>query len=160
MTTAHDFTLKGIDGAPLPISRFQGQVMLLVNVASQCGFTPQYRRLEEVYREFRDKGFVVLGVPCNQFGGQEPGSEEEILRFCQEKYDVTFPLAAKTEVMGENAHPLYVWLTKHTLSDPGPVEWNFEKFLVGRDGQILGRYRSLVSPEDEGFLNDLLTALG
>jgi glutathione peroxidase len=145
-----DFSLRSIDGEPLPMSRFAGQVVLLVNVASQCGFTPQYEGLERLWRTFRDRGLVVIGCPCDQFGAQEPGNEAEIAQFCSLNYDVTFPLTAKLEVNGDHADPLWQWMK---AEEPGvlgttAVKWNFTKFLIGRDGAVLERFAPTVTPDE------------
>jgi glutathione peroxidase len=154
-----DLPLAAIDGQPGLLQSLRGQVLLLVNVASRCGYTPQYTGLERLHRELAGQGFSVLGLPCNQFGAQEPGSEAQILEFCQTKYAVTFPLAAKLEVNGPGRHALYAWLTDPARGHPGDVQWNFEKFLVGRDGRLLGRYPSGTKPEDAGLLQDIAEAL-
>ncbi|GHE26188.1 glutathione peroxidase [Vulcaniibacterium thermophilum] len=142
MTTLHDFRALDIDGNERALSEFAGQVVLVVNVASRCGFTPQYAGLETLWRSYRDRGFAVLGFPCDQFGHQEPGDEAEIRRFCSLNYDVTFPLFAKIEVNGEGAHPLWKWLKqeKSGLLGIDAIKWNFTKFLVGRDGRVLKRF--------------------
>jgi glutathione peroxidase len=145
----YEFTVKTIDGQTETMAAYQGQVLLIVNVASKCGFTGQYAGLEALYRSYRDKGFAVLGFPCDQFGHQEPGSEAEIQSFCSLTYDVTFPLFAKIEVNGSGAHPLYTYLKK---AQPGllgseAIKWNFTKFLVSRDGQVLKRYAPSDTPE-------------
>ncbi|HEY0930503.1 MAG TPA: glutathione peroxidase [Gemmatimonas sp.] len=148
--TFRDFSLRSIDGEPLPMSRFDGQVVLLVNVASQCGFTPQYKGLERLWRQYRDRGLVVLGCPCDQFGAQEPGDEAEIARFCSLTYDVTFPLSSKLDVNGDSADPLWEWVKGQ---EPGvlgttSVKWNFTKFLIGRDGTVLARFAPTVTPDE------------
>lgn len=143
-----DFTMTSIDGKPVELSSYKGKVVLFVNVASQCGFTPQYKSLEEIYKKYKDQGFVVLGFPANEFGGQEPGSNEEISKFCQSKYSVDFPMFAKIVVKGEGIAPLYENLTS-AETDPkfaGPVSWNFEKFLIGRDGKIVNQFKSPIAP--------------
>ncbi|HCT56822.1 MAG TPA: glutathione peroxidase [Gemmatimonas aurantiaca] len=145
-----DFALRSIDGEPLPMSRFDGQVVLLVNVASQCGFTPQYEGLERLWRRFGDRGLVILGCPCDQFGAQEPGDEAEIARFCSLTYDVTFPLSSKLDVNGDAADPLWQWVK---AEEPGvlgttSVKWNFTKFLIGRDGTVLERFAPTVTPDE------------
>lgn len=142
-----DFQVTSATGDALPLAAFGGKVVLVVNVASQCGLTPQYAGLEALYQTYRDRGLVILGCPCNQFGGQEPGSEAEIVSFCSRNYNVTFPLTAKLDVNGGNAHPMWEWLKR---SAPGmlgseAIKWNFTKFLVGRDGKVLERF----SPTDE-----------
>jgi glutathione peroxidase len=138
----YDFEVKTIDGQPQRLDAWRGKLLLIVNVASRCGFTPQYQGLEALYREYKDQGLVVLGFPCDQFGHQEPADEAEIKRFCSLNYDVTFPLFAKIEVNGAGAHPLYQYLK---TAQPGllgteAIKWNFTKFLVGRDGAVLKRY--------------------
>ncbi|SAI71097.1 glutathione peroxidase [Bordetella ansorpii] len=148
MTTLFDFSARGLDGQERPLSDFNGQVALVVNVASQCGFTPQYSGLEELYRSYRDKGFAVLGFPCNQFGHQEPGDDAAIRSFCDMQYGVTFPMFAKIDVNGADAHPLYRWLKeqKPGLLGTEGIKWNFTKFLVGRDGQVIKRYAPTDAP--------------
>lgn len=159
MTTIHDFEADLLDGTPQPLDAYRGKVVLIVNVASKCGFTPQYEGLEALYRAHKDRGFVVLGFPCNQFGHQEPGGADEIRAFCSTRYDVTFPLFARIEVNGDDAHPLYKYL-KHAA--PGmlgseSIKWNFTKFLVGRDGNVVRRYASAVTPEK--IVGDLSSVL-
>jgi glutathione peroxidase len=141
-STIYGFEAVTIEGNPISISHFRHQVMLVVNVASRCGFTPQYRGLEDLYRKYRDDGFVILGFPCDQFGHQEPGSNEEIRGFCWTEYDVTFPLFSKIDVNGPRAHPLYVFLKTRRKGWLGSeaIKWNFTKFLVGRDGDVLRRF--------------------
>ena len=150
MQQIYDFTLPDIDGQAVSLAAFRGQVLLLVNVASRCGFTKQYAGLEKLYRTYSEKGFVVLGFPANDFMGQEPGTAAEIKSFCTLNYGVTFPLFAKISVKGKARHPLYAFLTeKETNPDfPGAISWNFNKFLIGRNGQILGRFGSRTTPED------------
>lgn len=143
--SAHDFKFTAIDGAPLPLSRFKGKPILLVNVASECGFTPQYKQLQELWARYRDKGLVVLGVPSNDFGGQEPGSEAEIATFCESRYAVDFPLTAKQTVVGGGAHPLYGWIAAEA-GEGGAPRWNFHKYLIGGDGALRGAWPSKVSP--------------
>ena len=146
---AHDFTFTGIGGETLPLDRFKGKPVLVVNTASECGFTPQYAGLEALYRKFADRGFVVLGFPCNQFGAQEPGSEKEIASFCSANYDVTFPLFGKVDVNGETAHPLYRLLKREAPGILGSeaIKWNFTKFLVDREGHVVKRYAPTDTPE-------------
>jgi glutathione peroxidase len=134
-------------------------VVLVVNVASRCGYTPQYAGLQQLHEELAGEGFSVVGVPCNQFGAQEPGSDAEIRDFCSTRYDVTFPLAAKLEVNGPGRAPLYRWLTDPAQGFAGDVEWNFEKFLVGRDGRVVARYPAGTRPDDKGLLGDVAAAL-
>lgn len=150
MTTLSDFTLPLLDGTPQPLAAYEGKLVLIVNTASKCGLTPQYEGLEALWRTYRDKGLVVLGFPCNQFMGQEPGSAEEIAEFCSITYDVSFPLFAKIDVNGADQSPLYAWLK---ASAPGilgteAIKWNFTKFLIGRDGSVLERFGPEVLPAD------------
>ena len=149
MTTAYDFTATDIDGHPRPLDEYRGKVLLVVNVASQCGFTPQYTGLEKLWRDYRDRGFVVLGFPCDQFGHQEPGDAEQIKRFCSLSYDVSFPLYATVDVNGDAAHPLWAWLKDEKGGFLGidAIKWNFSKFLVGRDGAVIKRYSPTDKPE-------------
>jgi glutathione peroxidase len=137
----------GSGGGATTLEPWRGKVLLIVNVASRCGFTPQYEELERLYRKYQERGLVVLGFPCNDFLGQEPGSEEEIRQFCQTRYDVTFPIFAKVRLRGKDADPLFAWLTRRDGPCPGRVLWNFEKFLVGRDGRLVTRFRSITRPE-------------
>ncbi|MGY2047361.1 glutathione peroxidase [Methylobacterium sp. JK268] len=148
MTGIHDFAPAAADGAAHPLARYRGQVLLIVNTASRCGFTPQYEGLEALWRRHRDAGLVVLGFPCNQFGAQEPGDAEEIARFCRLSYDVTFPVLAKVAVNGPEADPLFAHLTRARpgLLGTRAIKWNFTKFLVGRDGRVIGRYPPLTRP--------------
>jgi glutathione peroxidase len=159
MTSFYDIRVRSIDGSPDLLGALRGKVALAVNVASRCGYTPQYAGLEELQRELADQGFTVIGFPCNQFGAQEPGSERDILRFCQTTYQVTFPMSSKLEVNGPQRHPLYALLTGAEDGFPGDIEWNFEKFLIGRDGRILKRYPSATAPQDKGLLQDIVDAL-
>jgi glutathione peroxidase len=145
MTTAHDFSFMSIDGMDLPLKQFSGHPMLIVNVASKCGLTPQYEGLVQLYHELKDKGLVVLGVPSNQFMGQEPGTNEEIQTFCSMTYGVDFPLAEKTDVKGESAHPFYKW-AKQELGEPAEPVWNFHKLLVGKDGRALKAFDPRTEP--------------
>src|ERR1700685_1099532 len=140
-TSIYDFTLPSIDGKPAPLADYKGKVVLLVNVASRCGFTPQYTALESIYEKYKDQGFVILGFPANNFGGQEPGTNAEIKTFCSAKYNVTFPLYAKVSVKGDDQTPLYKYLT--TSANPsltGDIKWNFTKFLVDRNGNVVQRF--------------------
>jgi len=155
----YDVKVQSIDGAPDLLGALRGKVALAVNVASRCGYTPQYAGLERLHRELAGEGFTVVGFPCNQFGAQEPGTESDILSFCRTRYDVTFPLSAKLEVNGPRRHPLFAWLTAQGPALAGDIEWNFEKFLVGRDGQALRRYPSATAPEDRGLMQDIADAL-
>lgn len=149
MTDVYDFAARTIDGDEKPLADYKGKVMLVVNTASKCGFTPQYAGLEKLYRDNADKGLVVLGFPCDQFGHQEPGDENEIKNFCSLSYDVSFPMFAKIDVNGANAHPLYKHLTtaKKGLLGTTSVKWNFTKFLVDRDGNVVERYAPTDKPE-------------
>lgn len=155
------FTVKDIDGKNIPLSRYKGEVVLIVNTASQCGYTPQYAKLEALYQKYKDQGLRILAFPSNDFGGQEPGSETEIKQFCTMKYKTTFDLFGKVKTSGENADPLYQWLTgKNTNgSFGGPIEWNFTKFLVGRDGKVLARFKSAVDPMSPDFTAAVEAAL-
>lgn len=149
MTTAYDFTADDIDGQSRALSEFDGKVLLIVNVASKCGFTPQYAGLEQLWRDYRDCGLVVLGFPCDQFGHQEPGDEAQIKEFCSLTYDVDFPLFAKIDVNGASAHPLWKWLKEEKGGFLGldNIKWNFTKFLIGRDGRVIKRYPPTEKPE-------------
>jgi glutathione peroxidase len=150
MSTVHEFEARSLGGRPVSLREYEGKVMLIVNTASKCGFTPQYEGLEAVYRKYRDRGLVVLGFPCNQFGEQEPGAADEIGAFCQKNYGVTFPMFEKIDVNGDRAHPLYQWLKR---SAPGllgseRIKWNFTKFLLDRNGNVVERYAPVTKPED------------
>lgn len=160
MTTAYDFTADDIDGQPRALSEFDGKVLLIVNVASKCGFTPQYAGLEQLWRDYRDRGLVVLGFPCDQFGHQEPGDEAEIRSFCSLTYGVDFPMFAKVDVNGSDAHPLWKWLKEERAGFLGldAIKWNFTKFLVGRDGRVIKRYPPTEKPE--ALAADIEAALG
>jgi len=151
--------VKDIDGKATSMKAYDGKVLLIVNVASHCGFTPQYKALEAVYEKYKDKGFAVLGFPCNQFGAQEPGSNEEIKQFCSSKYSVSFPMFDKIEVNGPNRHPLYVALAGQDSPFPGNIKWNFTKFLIGRDGKILKRFDSGIVPNSPEVLAAIESAL-
>ena len=158
-TSLYDIPLKDINGKDASLKDYKGKVMLIVNVASFCGNTPQYAGLENLYQKYKDKGFVVLGFPCNQFGKQEPGSNEEIKEFCSKKYNVTFPMFDKLEVKGANQHPLYKELSGKDSPFPGDVSWNFGKFLVGRDGKILKRIDPRTKPESPEVVKAIEDAL-
>jgi glutathione peroxidase len=154
-----DFTVRQPTGDPAPLSSYAGKVLLIVNVASKCGFTPQYAGLEALYRKYRDRGFEILAFPCNQFGHQEPGDAEEIARFCSLTYDVTFPLFARIDVNGANADPLYEYIKgiKPGVLGTKRIKWNFTKFLVNREGMVVGRFAPTVKPEEmEGDIGKLL----
>ncbi len=155
----HDVPLKDIDGKDTTLAPYKGKVMLIVNVASKCGNTPQYKGLETIYQKYKDKGFTVLGFPCNQFGNQEPGSSEQIKEFCSSEYHVTFPMFEKLEVKGPNQHPLYNHLAGKDSPFPGDVKWNFGKFLVGKDGKILKRFDPKTQPESPEVIAAIEEAL-
>lgn len=150
MSTIYDFSAKALDGREIPLANFKGEVLVVVNTASNCGYTPQYEGLEALYRKYHAQGFVVLGFPCNQFGAQEPGSEAEIAQFCTQNYGVSFPMFAKIEVNGTGAHPLYRFLKGEAKGILGSeaIKWNFTKFLVGRDGSVAARFAPSVAPKD------------
>jgi glutathione peroxidase len=149
MDDIYGFAAETIEGKPAPLAAYRGKVLLIVNTASKCGFTPQYAGLEELYEAYRDRGLVVLGFPCNQFGAQEPGDAEEIKTFCSTTYDVSFPIMRKIDVNGPAAHPLYAWLKrqKKGLLGTEGVKWNFTKFLVDRDGNVVDRFAPTVTPK-------------
>jgi glutathione peroxidase len=156
--TVHDFSAETLDGRTQSLSEFKNKVLLIVNTASQCGFTPQYAGLEALYRTYNERGLVVFGFPCNQFGAQEPGSAAEIGAFCQKNYGVSFPMFAKIDVNGDNAHPLYRFLKKQKPGLLGPlgggsIKWNFTKFLIDRNGTVVARYASTTKPEN--LANDI-----
>ena len=156
MVTLQDCKAERIDGGGNLIPGLAGKVVLAVNVASKCGLTPQYAGLQKLHDELADEGFAVVGFPCNQFGGQEPGTEQEIVQFCQASFNVTFPLTGKIEVNGPGRHPVYRWLTTEF---PGDIEWNFEKFLISRDGKVVKRYPPATKPDDKGLLQDIADLL-
>ncbi len=155
-STIYDYSMKTIDGAPKPLSEYKGKVVLVVNVASKCGFTPQYEGLESMYKKYKDRGLVVLGFPANNFMAQEPGTNEEIKQFCTRKYNVDFPMFSKIDVKGDSEAPLYHYLTS---AKGGDIKWNFTKFLIGRDGQILARFEPDVKPESPEVTAALEAAL-
>jgi glutathione peroxidase-family protein len=157
----YDFTMNDIDGKPVPLGEFEGKVALVVNVASKCGFTPQYKGLEELYGRYRDRGFVVLGFPANNFFFQEPGTDAEIKQFCSLKYDVTFPMFSKISVKGRGMAPLYKWLTaqKTAPEGPGAISWNFNKFLVNRSGRAVSRFGSKTVPLSDELIRAVETLL-
>lgn len=154
--SAHEFSFRTIAGEPLPLSNFKGKAVLVVNVASQCGLTPQYSGLEALWKSRRDDGLVVVGVPCNDFGSQEPGTEAEIKTFCETRYSVDFPLTAKEHVIGDGAHPLYKWVAEE-LGEAATPKWNFHKYLFNKDGSIAGTFGSRTSPDDAA-LNEAIEA--
>jgi len=151
MATFHNFSATTIDGAELSLGDFSGKTLLVVNVASECGLTPQYKGLEELQRKYKGRGFSVLGFPCNQFAGQEPGSDEEIKAFCESRFDVTFPLFSKVDVNGDGRAPLYEYLTsQETQPDgPGDIKWNFAKFVISKTGEVVARFEPGVEPTDK-----------
>ena len=147
--SVYDFTAQSLDGSPAPLDAYRGKVLLIVNTASKCGFTPQYTGLEALWEKYRDQGLVVVGFPCNQFGAQEPGDAAEIASFCSLTYDVSFPMMSKIDVNGPGAHPLYIWLKhqKRGLLGSESVKWNFTKFLLDRNGEVIGRYAPTTEPK-------------
>lgn len=156
----YDFSLKTIDGKEIQLEEYKGKVLLIVNTASKCGFTPQYKDLEELSQKYKEKGLVVLGFPANEFGQQEPGTNAEIKEFCSLTYKVDFPLFEKICVKGDAQHPLFKYLTEAKNPDfTGEIKWNFEKFLIGRDGQLLRRFRSKVKPSDAEIIDAVEQAL-
>jgi glutathione peroxidase len=159
MSSFYDIAVQGIDGSADLLSKLRGKVALAVNVASRCGLTPQYDGLEKLQQDLKDRNFTVIGFPCNQFGAQEPGTEQQIVEFCQTTFDVTFPMSSKLEVNGANRHPLYEFLTSPDTGVAGEITWNFEKFLIGRDGTVLKRYAPPTKPQDNGLLQDIADAL-
>jgi len=156
--SAHDFAFVSIDGAPMPFAQYRGKAVLVVNTASQCGFTPQYAGLQKLWQSYREKGLVVLGVPSNDFGGQEPGSAQQIKEFCEVNFDVDFPLTEKVRVVGGNAHPFYRWIARE-LGEGAAPRWNFHKYLIGPDGKIVGAYPSSVRPDAPQLVADIEAAL-
>jgi glutathione peroxidase len=161
MTPIYDVEAKLLEGDPVTIGEYKGKALLIVNVASRCGFTPQYEGLQALYERYRDQGLEILGFPCNQFLQQEPGTEADIREFCSTRFGVTFPLFRKIHVNGEERHPLYDVLTEKPDADgnAGDVQWNFEKFLVSPEGEVVGRYRTAVTPEDPKLLEDVESVL-
>jgi glutathione peroxidase len=159
MSGFYDIAVRGIDGSGDLLAALRGKVALAVNVASQCGLTPQYAALEQLHRELKEENFTVVGFPCNQFAAQEPGSDAEIVAFCRSNYEVSFPLSTKLEVNGTGRHPVYRFLTAGAGGLGGDISWNFEKFLIGRDGRVLKRYPPETKPQDSGLLQDIAEAL-
>ena len=159
--TVHDFTLQSIDGKPSPLADYKGKVVLLVNVASKCGFTPQYTGLEKLYEEYKDKGFVIVGIPANNFGGQEPGTNEEIKTFCSRTYNVGFPMMSKVSVKGEDKTPLYQYLTDSAANAQtgGEIKWNFTKFLVDKNEKVIGRFEPKITPSSPELVSAVEKAL-
>ncbi len=155
---AYDYSFEGIDGSPMPLLPYKGKVMLVVNTASECGFTKQYAGLEALWQEYKDRGLVVIGVPSNDFGGQEPGSNAEIKTFCESRYRITFPMAGKTVVKGDNAHPFYRYAAM-ALQGKGTPQWNFHKYLIGRDGVIVDYYSSVTTPDSAKLKKAIEAAL-
>ena len=160
-SSVYEFTLNSIDGAPAPLSSFKGKVVLLVNVASKCGYTPQYAGLEKLYETYKDKGFVIVGVPANNFGAQEPGTNEEIKTFCSRTYNVTFPMMSKVSVKGSDKTPLYQYLTDASANPKtgGEIKWNFTKFLIDKKGNIAARFESAVTPDSTDMIKAIEQAL-
>ncbi len=161
LKTIYEFKVKDISGVEVPMDRYAGKVLLVVNVASRCGFTPQYAGLESLYQKYKDQGLVVLGFPANNFLWQEPGTDDEIKTFCTTKYNVTFPIFSKISVKGKDQHPVYHWLTSKE-SNPahsGAISWNFNKFLIGRNGQVLGRFGSRQEPLSDEIQQAIVSAL-
>ena len=161
MKSLYEFQMNDIDGKPVKLETYQGKVLLLVNVASKCGFTPQYEGLQALCNRFKDRGFEVLGFPANNFMGQEPGTNEEIKQFCSLKYHVTFPMFEKISVKGQDQHPLYAYLTSETTNPgfAGEISWNFNKFLISREGKVIGRFGSRTEPEDPQLVEAIEQAL-
>jgi glutathione peroxidase len=151
----YDSEVEALDGSPAELAEYQGKALLIVNVASQCGLTPQYSGLQALHEEYADRGFAVLGFPCNQFGAQEPGTADEIASFCETNYGVTFPMFSKIEVNGDGRHALYEQLTVYTDDEgkAGDIQWNFEKFLVSADGEVVRRFRPLTTPDDPALVS-------
>jgi glutathione peroxidase len=158
MSNAYDFSFTSIDGAPLPLSTFRGKPVLVVNVASRCGLTPQYDGMEELYRDYREKGLVVLAVPCNQFAGQEPGTEAEIKDFCETKFSVDFPMTSKVDVKDGGRHPFYAW-AEEKLGTPAVPVWNFHKILIGGDGEAIAAFGPRTPPKDPTIVEAVEKAL-
>jgi glutathione peroxidase len=158
MSNAYDFSFTSIDGAPLPLSTFKGKPVLVVNTASKCGLTPQYEGLEALYRDYRDRGLVVLGVPCNQFAGQEPGTEDEIKSFCETRFAVDFPLTSKVDVKETGRHPFYAWAEEKLGEGAVPV-WNFHKILIGPDGEAIAAFGPRTPPQDPTIVEAVEKAL-
>ncbi|MEY3456970.1 MAG: hypothetical protein RL215_127 [Planctomycetota bacterium] len=156
--SVHEFKMKSIDGKEVNLSEYKGKVLLIVNVASKCGLTPQYNQLQALHEKYADKGVVVIGIPCNQFGGQEPGTEAEIKQFCSSKYDVTFPMMSKVDVNGAKQDPLYTFL-KSTSPKTDDISWNFEKFVVGKDGKVAARFAPRTKPDDAEVVAAIEAAL-
>ncbi|QSZ47632.1 glutathione peroxidase [Arthrobacter sp. D5-1] len=159
MTSLYSIPLTFNDGSEADFGRFEGKAVLVVNVASECGFTRQYAGLEALYGKYREQGLEILGVPCNQFGGQEPGADEEIAEFCERNFGVTFPLTSKANVLGKQQHPLFAKLTQDEDGQPAKVKWNFEKFVINRGGDLVARFPSTVEPDSEDLVKAVEKAL-
>ncbi|MET4618865.1 glutathione peroxidase [Arthrobacter sp. 2762] len=159
MRTLYSIPLTFNDGSEADFGRFEGKAVLVVNVASKCGYTRQYAGLEELYGKYREEGLEVLGVPCNQFGGQEPGADEEIAEFCERNFGVSFPLTSKANVLGKEQHPLFAELTQDASGQPIKVKWNFEKFVINRDGELVARFPSTVEPDAQELVDAVEKAL-
>jgi len=159
MSNAHDYSFKGIDGEALPLASFKGKAVLIVNTASECGFTPQYAGMQKLWEQNRDHGLVVLGVPCNDFGAQEPGDENAIAAFCTEHYSVDFPMTGKVEVIGTNTHPFYRWIAE-TVGEDALPRWNFHKYLIDTNGDLVAMWPSKVEPLSAEIADAVQTALG
>lgn len=157
-TNAYDFSFSGIDDLPVPLAQYKGKVLLVVNTASECGFTPQYEGLEALWQRYKDKGLVIIGVPSNDFGGQEPGNNAEIKQFCASKYAITFPLMGKVHVKGKDAHPFYKWAAE-VKQGGGAPSWNFHKYLIGANGQMLDYFSSITGPSSDALKNAIEKAL-
>jgi glutathione peroxidase len=157
--SVYDFSVKSIDQTPTTLGEYKGKVLLVVNTASLCGYTPQYAGLEALYRKYKDQGLVIVGFPANNFAKQEPGTNAEIKTFCKRKYDVTFPMMAKISVGGSDIDPLYQYLTEGPVPTGGPIKWNFTKFLVGKDGTVLARFEPAVTPSDPALVSAVEKAL-
>ena len=158
--TVYQFELENIDGEPTSLSNYEGKVLLIVNTASECGYTPQYEGLQAIYEKYNDEGLVVLGFPANNFGGQEPGTDEEIKQFCKVNYEIGFPMFSKVSVKGKDIHPLFDYLTQNEGAEfSGDIKWNFEKFLVDKKGNLIHRFRSSVKPQSDELLNAIDKAL-
>lgn len=157
--TAYDFSFTSIEGKPMPLKNYKGKAMLIVNTASKCGFTPQYKGLEELWKKYKDKGLVVIGVPSNDFGAQEPDAEAKIKDFCEVRFGVDFPLTSKESVVGSAAHPFYKWIAEE-LGEGGAPKWNFHKYLVSPDGKIAGAYGSRTAPDASDLTNAIEDAIG
>ena len=155
----HEYAFRSLNGASMPFERWKGQPLLLVNTASECGYTPQYTKLQAVWEEYRPAGLIVVGIPCDDFGGQEPGDSQTILDFCSSNYGVTFPMTEKQTIIGERPHPLFIAMREEYTADILP-RWNFYKYLFGRDGELLHHWRSNIEPDDPGFRYEVEKNLG